>query len=69
MYAWIVEEMESEVIRTVGPDVLDRLVDRVDDLVVVFYDETKRKHRTIVDDIETVDDEAADDLAMFMVKV
>ena len=69
VYAWIVEEMESEVIRTVSPDVLDRLVDRVDDLVVVFYDEAKRKHRTVVDDIETVDDEAADDLAMFMVKV
>ena len=69
VYAWIVEEMESDVIRLVSPDVLDRLVDRIDDLVVVFYDDAKRKHRMIIDDIETVDEEAEDSLAIVMVKV
>ena len=69
VYAWIVEEIESDVIRLVSPDVLDRLVDRIDDLVVVFYDDAKRKHRMIIDDIETVDEEAEDSLAIVMVKV
>ena len=45
IYAWIVEELESDEIRTLEPEILDRLVDRAEDLVVVFYDETKKKHK------------------------
>jgi hypothetical protein len=36
--------VESETIRAVEPDVLDRLIDKTEDLVTIFYDPAKKKH-------------------------
>ena len=36
VFSWLNEELESEVIRVIDIDVLERLVDITDDLVVVF---------------------------------
>ena len=69
VFAWLVEEMDKNVVRLVDPDLLDRLVDRVDDLVVVFYDEGKRKHEILVDELETMAAESAEDLGVVMIKV
>ena len=34
-----------------------------------LYDKTKKKHLAFIDDMETIDDEAGEELEMFMVKV
>ena len=44
VFSFINEELENELIRVVDVDVLERLIDDTDDLVVVFYDSTKKKH-------------------------
>ena len=70
VHSWMMEEIEKEVIRTMDdPEVLDRLAENSDDLVVIFYDKTKRKHLEFIDAMETIDDEAGEELEMFMVKV
>ena len=70
VHSWIMEEIEKEVIRTMDDtEVLDRLAEKSDDLVVLFYDKTKKKHLAFIDDMETIDDEAGEELEMFMVKV
>ena len=70
VHTWIMEEIEKDVIRTMDdPEVLDRLADKSDNLVVLFYDKTKKKQVAFMEDMETIDDEAGDELEIFMVKV
>ena len=70
VHVWIMEEIESEAIRTMDdPEVLNRLADKSDNLVVLFYDKTKKKHLAFIDEMDTIDDEAGDELEIFMVKV
>ena len=64
------EEIEKEIIRTMDdPEVLDRVAEKSDNLVVIFYDKTKKKHLAFIDEMETIDDEAGEELDIFMVKV
>ena len=70
VHTWIMEEIEKEVIRTMDdPEVLDRVAEKSDNLVVIFYDKTKKKNMAFIDEMETIDDEAGDELEIFMVKV
>ena len=70
VHVWIMEEIEKEEIRTIDdPEVLDRLAEKSDNLAVLFYDKTKKKHAEFIDEIETIDDDAGDELEIFMVKV
>jgi hypothetical protein len=48
--------------------VLKRCIERIDDLVVVFFDSAKRKHQDFVAALELVDDDA-EKLDVNMVKV
>ena len=66
--SWIFEELENTAIRTVDEDTLEMLVDKSDDIVVIFYDAKKKKQAKFMTDIDTVDDEA-EKLEIFMVKV
>ena len=66
--AWINEELESMLIRTVDEDTLERLIDTSDDIFAIFYDSKKKKQRKFMDQIDTIDDEA-EKLEIFMVKV
>ena len=66
--SWILEELENTAIRTVDEDTLEMLVDKSDDIVVVFYDLKKKKQAKFMSDIDTVDDEA-EKMEIFMVKV
>ena len=66
--AWILEELESSVIRNVDADTLEMIIEKSDDIVVIFYDGTKKKHAKFMADIDTVDDEA-EKMEIFMVKV
>ena len=66
--SWILEELENTAIRTVDEDTLEMLIDKSDDIVVIFYDAKKKKQAKFMTDIDTVDDEA-EKLEIFMVKV
>lgn len=52
VFNWINEELENELIRVIDVDVLERLIDITDDLLVVFYDSTKKKHTAFIDELE-----------------
>ena len=52
VFSWLNEELENEVIRVIDIDVLERLIDITDDMVVVFYDSTKKKHSAFIDELE-----------------
>ena len=70
VHVWVMEEIESQAIRTMDDtEVLDRLVEKSDNLVVIFYDKTKKKHLTFIDEMETIDDDAGEKLDIIMVKV
>ena len=70
VHTWVMEEIEKEIIRTMDdPEVLDRVAEKSDNLVVIFFDKTKKKHLTFIDEMETIDDEAGEELDIFMVKV
>ena len=67
---WVMEEIEKEIIRTMDDqEVLDRVAEKSDNLVVIFFDKTKKKHLAFIDEMETIDDEAGEELDIFMVKV
>ena len=65
--SWILEELESEVIRNVDEDTLEMLIDKSDDIVIVFFDANKKKQKKFVAALDTVDDEA-EKLEIFLVK-
>ena len=65
---WIAEMAEGLTIPTVGSAVLENLVENIEDLVVLFYDQSKKKQVSFIDDVENVDDDA-EKLDMIMVKV
>ena len=70
VHTWVMEEIEKEIIRTMDdPEVLDRVAEKSDNLVVIFYDKTKKKQLALIDEMETIDDEAGEELDIFMVKV
>ena len=70
VHTWVMEEIEKEIIRTMDdPEVLDRVAEKSDNLVVIFFDKTKKKHLALIDELETIDDEAGEELDIFMVKV
>lgn len=52
VFNWINEELENEVIRVVDTEVLETLIDITDDILVVFYDSTKKKHQAFIDELE-----------------
>ena len=66
--SWILEELENTVIRNVDEDTLEMIIDKSDDIVVIFYDGKKKKQAKFMADIDTVDDEA-EKMEIFMVKV
>ncbi len=67
VYNWIQEEYESEAIRSVHLEDLERLVDLTDDLTVLFYDTTKKKHMAFIDEMEGDPDEEEDPLEELLV--
>ena len=66
--SWILEELENTAIRNVDEDTLEMIIDKSDDIVVIFYDGKKKKQAKFMTDIDTVDDEA-EKMEIFMVKV
>eukprot|EP00092_Neocalanus_flemingeri_P058940 GFUD01070340.1.p1 GENE.GFUD01070340.1~~GFUD01070340.1.p1 ORF type:complete len:2430 (-),score=751.56 GFUD01070340.1:121-7410(-) len=66
--SWILEELENTVIRNVDEDTLEMIIDKSDDIVVIFYDGKKKKQAKFMSDMDTVDDEA-EKMEIFMVKV
>ena len=56
--SWILEELENTAIRKVDEDTLEMIIDKSDDIVVIFYDGKKKKQVKFMADIDTVDDEA-----------
>ena len=66
--SWILEELENTAIRKVDEDTLEMIIDKSDDIVVIFYDGKKKKQVKFMADIDTVDDEA-EKMEIFMVKV
>ena len=65
---WIAEMAEGLTIPTVDSTVLENLIENIEDLVVLYYDSTKKKQVSFIDDVENVDDDA-EKLDMIMVKV
>jgi hypothetical protein len=45
MFYFALFQVESQSIRVVDPDVLDRLIDKTEDLVAIFYDPARKKHQ------------------------
>ena len=52
VFNWLNEELENEAIRVIDIEVLERLIEITDDLVVVFHDATKKKHTAFIDELE-----------------
>ena len=61
VFNWINEEVESDIIRSVDVDVLEGLIEDADDLLVIFYDATKKKHSAFIDELNFKEDEEEDD--------
>ncbi len=58
VFSWISEMVERQEMPTVDVAVLKRCIERIDDLVVVFYDAEKRKHQEFITVLEFIDDDA-----------
>ena len=56
VFNWLNEELENEAIRVIDMEVLERLVEVTDDLVVVFHDATKKKHTAFIEELEFKED-------------
>ena len=62
VFNWINEEVENvRNIRTVDLQVLEGLIEDTDDLLVVFYDATKKKHVAFIDELNFKEDDDGDD--------
>uniref|UniRef100_A0A0K2UHY0 Putative LOC100161052 [Acyrthosiphon pisum] n=1 Tax=Lepeophtheirus salmonis TaxID=72036 RepID=A0A0K2UHY0_LEPSM len=68
IYKWSVEQYETNEIPSVDLNVLQNVIERIDNLLVIFYDPNKRRHTSLLGEIETTDDDA-EKLDIFMVKV
>jgi hypothetical protein len=66
--AWIMANMDKTEIDEVAGDILDVLVERLDNLAVIFYDNDKDEDNAFVAEMENLDDEC-DDISVPLVKI
>jgi hypothetical protein len=68
VFSWAMELVETQEVPMVGKETLEKLTDSLEDLVVIFYDSSKKRQAQFLVEIETVDEEA-EKIDMIMVKV
>ena len=66
--AWINENLNKDEIDEVAGAILDVLIDRLDNLAVIFYDNDKEEDNEFITEMENLDDEC-DDISVPLVKI
>ena len=66
--AWINENLNKDEIDEVVGAILDVLIDRLDNLAVIFYDNDKEEDNEFITEMENLDDEC-DDISVPLVKI
>ena len=66
--AWILENLGKDEIDEVAGAILDVLIERLDNLAVIFYDNDKEEDLEFITEMENLDDEC-DDISVPLVKI
>ncbi|KAK8738956.1 hypothetical protein OTU49_003758 [Cherax quadricarinatus] len=65
---WLVHQVEDDEIEDVTDEMLDRLIDRSENLAVLFYDKDSRRSKKVLAELENIDDEC-DSRGILFVKI